>query len=159
MSDAEYGPMIKALGIKPNCLSIEEIDEQLGNGGLLHTHASDPAHGLPHLRPELWKLDRVVKFRDYSVKFGSGEYVKRSYKRWVFHKRTCSFLREVWEFDDMPGFYFPPLAAQGFVQMKDRKNKSLYRNYTTSTGNPKSWPKIPTNRCATHNIPASGKHA
>ncbi len=159
MSDAEFGPVIKAVGIKPNSLSIEEIDQQLGNGGLLQTHASDPAHGLPHLRPELWKLDRVVNFRDYCLKYGSGEYVKRSYKRWVFHERTCSFLREVWEFDDMPNFYFPPLSAPGFVQMKDRKNKGLYRLYTTPTGHSSSWPKIPTNRCATHTIPASGKHA
>jgi len=89
-----------------------------------------------------------------------GGVVTRTIRRWKSAPRPCDNVasHEVWEFSDMPGFFFPPLAGNGcYVKNKDRVAGGLYRYYVGKNGNPKCATKLPTNRFGKHTVPKESK--
>jgi len=89
-----------------------------------------------------------------------GGVVTRTIRRWKSAPRPCDKVasHEVWEFSDMPGFFFPPLAANGcYVNTKDRVAGGLYRIYVGENGHPKCATKLPTNRFGKHTVPKESK--
>ena len=107
----------------------------------------------PSLHPELWTLSRIVSYDDNCNR--NGPLAKRKYKVWLRNARDCDrvFRKFLWEFEDAPGAYFPPLDEPGYVIEKDRKHGRLYRHYVGKNGNSKCATKIPTNRCGKNTIP------
>ena len=145
----------RAAAIRPNFPRICDVDEWLGNGGTLQTHASDERYGTPEERPDLWVVTNTVTFDDFCLPNGASK--KRTVTRWKFKKKDgCKIDRIVEEYDDMEGQYFPKVAARGYVPLKDRVNKGRYRVYAPAHG---SKARIPTNRTAVHHLPKSGGHA
>ena len=112
-----------------------------------------PGHGDMEWR----ELDsKVVK----DPRLPNGGTVERTIRRWKSVHKPCEKVasREVWEFDDMRGFFFPPLADNGvFVPTKDRVHGRLYRIYVGENRHPRCATKLPTNRFGKHTVTNESK--
>ena len=103
-----------------------------------------------------WSISRTIVFVDaYLPNKGI---VSRTITIWASTSSPCRPRRILWEFDDMPGFFFPELAANGgYVPYADRVNGGLYRWYVGANGHSKCATKLPTNRFGLHRIPEASK--
>ena len=112
-----------------------------------------PGHGGMEWR----ELDsKIVK----DPRLPNGGTVERTIRRWKSVPKPCDKVasREVWEFDDMPTLFFPPLAGNGvYVPYKDRVHGRLYRHYVGANGQKRGGVMLPTNRYGKHSVPKESK--